>query len=170
MTTHESTDEPRSWKNYLPLITVVLLSALVAVALQKTSLPDLKAKAFAHDFMGMFLFMFSLFKLINVPGFADGFSMYDLLASRFRPYGLIYPFLELALSLAYLNRFALEVTYLVTVGLMGFGALGVFHALRKDMKINCACLGTVLNVPLSTVAVVEDLGMAGMALVMFLFR
>ncbi len=41
--------------------------------------------------------------------------------------------------------------------------LGVIRALSKRLDIECACLGTVLKVPLSTVALVEDLGMAAMA-------
>ena len=44
-----------------------------------------------------------------------------------------------------------------------FVALGVFSALRRGLDVECACMGSVLHVPLSTVALVEDLGMAGMA-------
>jgi hypothetical protein len=51
---------------------------------------------------------------------------------------------------------------------MVFGSLGVFHALRQGLDLECACLGTVLHVPLSTVALVEDLGMAAMAAAMLL--
>jgi hypothetical protein len=40
--------------------------------------------------------------------------------------------------------------------------------LTKRLDIECACLGTVLRVPLSTVALTEDLGMAVMALAMLL--
>jgi hypothetical protein len=51
-----------------------------------------------------------------------------------------------------------------------FGALGVVSALRRGLDIECACMGTVLHVPLSTVALVEDLGMAGMAGAMLAMR
>jgi hypothetical protein len=53
---------------------------------------------------------------------------------------------------------------------MLWGALGVIRALTKGMNVSCACLGTVLKVPLSTVALVEDLGMAGMAGAMLLMQ
>jgi hypothetical protein len=46
---------------------------------------------------------------------------------------------------------------------MVFGSLGVINALRKGLDLECACMGTVLKVPLSTVALIEDLGMAAMA-------
>lgn len=38
------------------------------------------------------------------------------------------------------------------------------------MDIQCACMGTVLDVPLSTVAVIEDLGMVLMACAMLWMR
>ena len=41
--------------------------------------------------------------------------------------------------------------------------LGVIQALTKRQTIRCACLGTVLNVPMSTITLVEDLAMVGMA-------
>jgi len=121
-----------------------------------------------HNFMGLFLVMFSMLKLFDLPGFANGFQKYDLLAKRLRLWALIYPFLELGLGLAYLKRWQLETVYLTTIFLMSFGALGVFSALKKGLNVKCACMGTSLSVPLSTVAIVEDLGMVAMAIVMLL--
>ena len=51
---------------------------------------------------------------------------------------------------------------------MLFGGLGVFRALAKGLDLECACMGTVLSVPLSTVALIEDFGMAAMAGVMLI--
>ncbi len=56
--------------------------------------------------------------------------------------------------------------YAVTIIVMIFGSIGVFRALFKGLDIECACMGTVLHVPLSTVALLEDLGMALMAAIM----
>ena len=42
----------------------------------------------------------------------------------------------------------------------------MIRALSKRFDIECACLGTVLSVPLSTVAIIEDIGMAATAAVM----
>jgi hypothetical protein len=44
-----------------------------------------------------------------------------------------------------------------------FGAVGVALALRKGLDIACPCMGNVLKVPMSTVTLTEDLGMAAMA-------
>jgi hypothetical protein len=161
MTDVKQNEEQRTWRNYIPLMVLVSLSALSALALVAGN--TLTLESWMHRFMGTFLVMFSMFKFFNLPGFADGFQMYDLLAKPFRPYAFVYPFLELALGLAYLGEFFMEEVYISTIVLMGFGACGVFNALRNKLKINCACMGTVLNVPLSTVALVEDLGMAIMA-------
>ena len=48
------------------------------------------------------------------------------------------------------------------------GAIGVILALKKGLDINCACLGTSLKVPLSTVALTENLTMAIMASLHFI--
>ena len=116
-----------------------------------------------HDFMGFFLVVFSMFKFFDLEGFADGFQMYDLLAKAFRPYAYVYPFLELGLGLGYLARWEPPFIYAATVCLMLFGAMGVLRALLQGLDVECACMGTVLRVPLSTVALIEDFGMALMA-------
>jgi hypothetical protein len=42
-------------------------------------------------------------------------------------------------------------------------AVGVLKALLDRRAIRCACLGTALNLPMTKVTLVEDLGMAAMA-------
>ncbi len=158
----------RRWRDYIPLIALVAASFLVALALRRSYGPDANPAHFMHDFMGFFLVVFALLKLFDLRGFADGFQMYDLLAKRARGYALLYPFLELGLGLAYLAFWRPVVVYAATLLLLGFGALGVVSALRRGLDVNCACMGNTLKVPLSTVALVEDLGMALMALVMLL--
>jgi hypothetical protein len=116
--------------------------------------------------MGFFLCQFALFKLINLSGFADGFQMYDLAAKKFRGYAYLYPFIELGLGLAYLSFSRPIATYLITIIVMGVGAVGVIGALRRGLDIRCACMGTALNVPLSTVTLSEDIAMGVMACVM----
>jgi hypothetical protein len=159
---------PRSWRNYIPLLALVLVSLLVASALARSYGPDANPAHWMHDFMGFFLVVFALLKLFDLPAFADGFQMYDLLAKHVRAYAFIYPFIELALGLAYFSFWRPTAVYLATAIVLGFGALGVINALRRGLDVNCACMGNILKVPLSTVALVENLGMAAMALVMFL--
>ncbi len=158
---------PNPLKRYLPLLVVIGLAALGACALQYP-LEAANSHTWMHSFMGLFLLNFAMLKLFDLPGFADGFQMYDLLAKQNRRYALAYPFIELGLGLAYLSQIWPPVTYIVTIVVMLFGASGVLKALRDGLNINCACMGTSLNVPLSTVAIIEDLGMAIMAIFMLI--
>ena len=165
---HPAFARARSWRDYIPLLALVFVSLLVASALWRSYGPDANPAHWMHDFMGFFLVVFALLKLFDLPGFADGFQMYDLLAKNFRPYAYVYPFIELALGLAYFAFWRPTTVYLATIIVLGFGALGVINALRRGLDVNCACMGNTLKVPLSTVALVENLGMVAMALVMFL--
>ncbi len=156
------------WTDYIPVIVVIALALLAACAKQNAYGGAWNWMSWMHDFMGFFLVVFSMFKFFNLEGFADGFQMYDLLAKPFRPYAYAYPFIELGLGLAYLAHWQPVTIYTATIVVMVFGSLGVLNALRKGLDLECACMGTVLKVPLSTVAVVEDLGMGAMAAAMLL--
>ena len=88
------------------------------------------------------------------------------LAARWLGWGRIYPFVELALGVAYLTNASPLITYWVTIVIMSFSAIGVIRAVVSRTQIQCACLGTVFNLPMSTVTIVEDVGMVVMAIVM----
>lgn len=94
--------------------------------------------------------------------------MYDIIASRVKMYGFFYPFIELFLGFAYLSRIWLVAIYIMTIIIMTIGAIGVIRSVAKGLDVRCACLGTILKVPLSTVAIIEDAGMAVMAFVMLI--
>ncbi len=148
-------------KRYWPLFVLILITALEAVALtcgvQKGNF------AWMHFFMGLFLCKFALLKLFNPKGFANGFQMYDLVAKKFSVYAYVYPFIELSLGLSYLSFIYPVVIYVITILVMVTGAIGVIRALRQGLDVRCACMGTVLDVPLSTVTLSEDIGMGVMA-------
>lgn len=113
-------------------------------------------KTFLHNFMTGFFLVFSFFKLLNVKAFAESFQMYDLLAAKLPVYGKIYPFIELGLGILCLIHFQLNYVYLADIIIMGFGALGVIQSVVDKRKIKCACLGTVFNLPMSTVTIIEN--------------
>ncbi|MBL8713289.1 MAG: cation transporter [Alphaproteobacteria bacterium] len=126
-----------------------------------------------HDwmlhFMAGFFLVFSFFKFLSLTGFKDAYSTYDLLAKKWNGYGYLYPFLELGLGLAFLFGIYLQQALWFSIVLMGFSSLGVIKALSEKKKIRCACLGTVLNLPMSTLTLVEDLGMVAMSIAMLAF-
>lgn len=155
-----------SLSNYAPLVALVGVAVLTASALHIGT--DGGEMAWMHYFMGIFLCQFALVKLFDLKGFAEGFAKYDLLGARSRLYALSYPFLELGIGLLYLCHIIPLITYGLTIILLGFGAIGVIRSLQKGRNLNCACMGSVLKVPLSHVTLGEDLGMAAMAFLMLL--
>ncbi|MBA2650412.1 MAG: hypothetical protein H0U75_12620 [Legionella sp.] len=147
---------------YWPLISLITVSILAAFAINWRLNGDMVV--WMHYFMGILLVIFSALKLFNLSKFADGFEMYDILAKRTRMYAYLYPFIELVLGLLYLSFILPTLTYLLTIVILTFGSIGVIKALKQGLNINCACMGSILNVPLSTVTLTEDIGMALMAL------
>lgn len=150
-------------QEYLPLLTLLLVTALAASAKDASYGPDGRPLRWMHDFMGFFLLNLALLKFFDLPGFADGFQKYDLLAKRSRRYALAYPFIELALGLGYLAFWPPATVYVATMIVLGFGTLGVVTALARGLDLKCASLGTALKVPLTTVALVEDVALFAMA-------
>ena len=161
---HHETASQNRFMQYWPLLALIIYSFIGSLALSHQRDGDFTNTM--HAFMGIFLFVFSLLKVFDLKQFADGFQKYDLIGKKFRSYCLVYPFLELLLALLYLSEFALTFTYIFTILLMGVSALGVIDAMRRKMSLLCACMGTVLKVPLSTVTLTEDITMGLMAAVM----
>lgn len=148
-------------QRYKPLLVIIATVVFSAAAL---ALVDGRIHRFMETFMGLFFVNFAMFKLIDLKGFADGFSMYDLIAKHSRIYALAFPFVELGLGLLYLMAFFPTITNILTLIFMLVSGAGVIRAIvTGDKHLQCACLGTVLNVPLSTVSVIENFGMVAMA-------
>lgn len=156
--------------SYFPLFLIIGLISLVTFVLGlQAFLNDLFSWQTAlMNFMAGFFLVFSGFKLLDIKGFAEGYSMYDLLARKVFAYGYIYPLIELTLGVLFLLHINHPFLHLFTFLLMSFSGLGVAIKIRKKEKFQCACLGTLLKVPLTEVTLVEDFGMAGMALIMFI--
>src|SRR6185295_5579601 len=70
------------------------------------------------DFMAGFFLVFSFFKLLDLRGFADAYQSYDIVARVLRPWAVVYPFVELALGVAYLVRWQLFAVNVATLVLM----------------------------------------------------
>ena len=115
-----------------------------------------------HCMAGFFI-VFSFFKLLDLPGFADSYAMYDVIAERWKGWGYLYPFLELSLGVLYLIGIGTSWAHVGTLLLLGVGTLGVVRSNLQRKKIKCACLGTVFDLPMSTVTIVENLTMMLMA-------
>ena len=158
-----------SWlATYSPLLLILayILGASLLVQIGMDGMAGVTTADTMRYFMAGFFLVFSFFKLLDIGAFANAYSAYDLLASRWHGWGVLYPFVELALGMAYLAHFNPLLTHWVTIIVMGFSAIGVIRAVASKTQIQCACLGTVFKLPMSTVTIVEDVGMVAMAAVM----
>ena len=155
--------EPQT--SYFPLALIVGYILGVTLLIEASAGSFVWHRAMTHFMAGFFL-VFSFFKLLDLRAFADTYQTYDILAARSRAYALAYPFIELALGVAYLTHFQPVLTNAVTLVVMLVGTAGVLRTLMARRKIRCACLGAVFNLPMSYVTLAEDGLMAAMAAVM----
>lgn len=158
-------------QSYKPLIIIVSLILLVTVTLSWIDFlqGDFYWQVAMSYFMAGFFLVFSGFKLLDLSGFAEGYSTYDLIAQKWYGYGYVYPFIELCLGLGYLLQLNNPLLHWITLLVMTVSGIGVAIKVARKEPFQCACLGTFLKVPLTKVTLIEDFGMAVMALLMLLF-
>ena len=118
------------------------------------------------EFMGLFYIVFSFFKMLDLKGFPQSFAMYDPLAKRVPFYGKVYPFIETALGIMFLLRFEVTIALIATLIILGITTLGVTRTLLDKKKIQCACLGTALKLPMTEATFIENAIMIVMAIAM----
>ncbi len=165
---HETAEETRSWlATYKPILLVFAYitgtTLLVEVIRQ-----NFTWQLWLQNFMAAFFLVFSFFKLLDIKGFAESYSSYDLIAKRWMRWGYVYAFLELALGVAYLLRFDPLLTNSITLIVLTVSIAGVLKSVLNKRKIKCACLGTVFNLPMTTVTIVEDALMIILSIVMII--
>jgi copper chaperone CopZ len=144
---------PAYVKTYYPLFLILALIAVTSFASQN----------WMQHFMAGFFIIFGAFKLLDVPNFADAYSRYDVVAKIFNPWGYAFPFIETALGFAFLFSWQLKLSLWAALILSLVGAVGVVQSVLSKQTIQCACLGTVFKLPMSTITIIENLGMAAMA-------
>lgn len=165
---NEVAEQAKSWfETYKPIL---LIFAYITVIASIVSFQDGKIHAmhFMNIFMAGFFLTFSFFKMLDLKGFADSYAMYDVVAKRIPVWGYIYAFVELSLGIAYTVNFNPLITNIVTLVVMSISIIGVLQSVLNKQKIQCACLGAVFNLPMSTVTIIEDALMIVMSGVMLL--
>jgi cation transport ATPase len=160
-----SSDEKSEMQQLFPLFLIFgfITTAAILMNINPWNTPD-----FMLTFMGLFYVVFSFFKLLDVKGFATSFQMYDPLAKRFPKYGLVYPFIELAFGIFFLMRFQILAVLILTFLILGITTIGVTKSLLDKKAIKCACLGSVLNLPMTKATFIENTIMIVMAIFMIL--
>lgn len=159
----EMMEQTRSWfETYKPILLISAYILLVTVLIQITN-PVFNWMQWMQHFMAAFFLIFSFFKFLNLKAFSESYAMYDIVAMQVPAWGYLYAFVELGLGISYLMNFNPFVTNLVTLVVMSISIIGVLQSVLSKKRIQCACLGAVFNLPMSTVTIIEDGLMIGMS-------
>lgn len=164
---HHTNDAEASKVSYYPIFLIFsyITGATLLIQLTNTSFNFMQ---WMSHFMAGFFFVFSFFKLMNLKAFAEGYRTYDVIANKAPVYGFVYPFIELLLGMAYLANFSPLYTNVVALVVMSVSTIGVVNSLIQKRQFQCACLGTIIQLPLSKVTLFEDLLMVVMSATMLI--
>ncbi len=159
-----SVAEPGS-TSYRPVAALFAMAALLAMAASHAAFGSPMSALTLQWFGGFSMAILALLKLQDIAKFSTMFLNYDLLAKRWVPYGVLYPFAE-GLAGVLMVADALDWLSIPIALFIGtVGAVSVFKAVYVDgRELKCACVGGSSNVPLGFVSLTENLGMIAMAI------
>lgn len=165
---NETLEEAKSWaETYKPIL--LIFGYVTAISLVVSwQVGEINFMVFMRIFMAGFFLTFSFFKMLNLKAFAESYAMYDIVAKKFSAWGYIYAFIELGLGLSFALNLSPTIANWVTLIVMTISILGVLESVLNKKKIQCACLGAVFNLPMSTVTIVEDAIMIAMSAAMLI--
>lgn len=146
----------QSWiSTYKPIIIVFAYISMITVLIEFVN-GSFDVKRWMRHFMASFFLVFSFFKILDLRGFADSYSTYDIIAKIWQPWAYLYAFIELGIGVSYLMAWNPIVTNVVAFIVMTVSIIGVLRSVLNKQKIQCACLGSVFDLPMSTVTIIED--------------
>lgn len=161
------TESSLSWfATYKPLL--IIAAYIIGITMLVEFKTGFNIESWMQNFMASFFFVFCFFKVLDLKGFAESYAMYDIIARRWRHWGYVYAYIELGLAISYLMGFAPLFTNTVTLIIMSISIIGVLQSVLNKKKIQCACLGAVFNLPMSSVTIIEDAIMIFMSATMLL--
>ncbi len=149
---------------YVPVIAIFAMAAAMALAISWMMGAALFSVRTAETFVAVAMCLLAVPKLQDVDAFATMFLGYDLLARRWPPYGVIYPFAEGLAGVLMLAHALNWLSIPIALFIGSVGAVSVIYAVyvqKRDIK--CACVGGNSRVPLGFVSLAENLMMVAMA-------
>lgn len=160
---NEVAEQTKNWfETYKPILLIFGYILLVTIAIQIAE-GAFRPLEFMQYFMAGFFLTFSFFKMLNLSAFAESYAMYDIIARRFKQWGYIYALIEFALGVLYITNVQPYLTNAITLVVMSASIIGVLQSVLNKKKIQCACLGAVFNLPMSTITIIEDALMIAMS-------
>ena len=139
---------------YKPVL--IIAAYILGISLLIEAKYGFSAERWMQHFMAGFFIVFSFFKVLDLKGFAESYSTYDIIAKKWMGWGYVYAFIELGLGISYLVGFNPVITNAITLVIMSVSIIGVLQVVINKRKIRCACLGAVFNLPMSTITIIED--------------
>ncbi|MGV3459056.1 MAG: heavy-metal-associated domain-containing protein [Flavobacterium sp.] len=162
----EAPEPDRTWlQTYKPILLIFGYISVISLIGAYTA-GTIDVMVAMRIFMSGFFLTFSLFKMLDLKAFANSYAMYDVVAKQLPAWGYIYAFVELGLGLAYAADYEPMATNIITTLVMSVSLIGVLQSVLNKKQIQCACLGAVFNLPMSTVTIIEDALMIFMSLAM----
>lgn len=151
----------------LPFIIIILIISILTVA--KAYHTGLwMAPSLVIDFIGWRLVILGGLKTLQLSSFVKIYGTYDIVTKRFKPYGFIYPFIEIILGLMFLLRFEVLLASWAIFVIILISLTSIYHALLSGKSLRCACLGTTFNLPLNYISFGENLLIAMLLLMIIL--
>lgn len=165
---NELVEQTKGWfAIYKPILLIFFYITLLTFLVQFAN-DRFDAMQGMRHFMAGFFLVFSFFKILNLKGFAESYVMYDVVAKRFPIWAYVYAFIELGLGIAYVININTFITNAITFLVMSVSIIGVLQSILNKKKIQCACLGAVFKLPMSTITIIEDALMIAMSGLMLL--
>lgn len=144
-------------KNLKPLFLIFTYVVVISVLINWDNWDAVNYRTdFMMDFMGVFFVIFSFFKILDIPGFANAFRKYDPIARRSKFYAVLYPFIELLLGLLFLYKIQILYAVIATIIILGITTIGVIKVVTDKKEIQCACLGSVLKLKMTEATIIEN--------------
>lgn len=160
-------------KVYVPLIVLVLsviaLTEIIVHALLGLPLARSSWMIWMQVFMGVWFFLFAMVKLFDLPWFVKSFQLYNL-ASVIPGYAWLFPFIEIALGIAYLVD--IDMQYALLINVIAFVVIAevlislLYTLVIRQQKPHCACMGMSAEMSVGAVTVIENIVMLVMILSM----
>lgn len=119
-------------------------------------------------FMGVQFTLFGIFKLIHLWRFASNFAKYDIISSRYRWYGYLYPFIEIIIGVFYFLHYQTFAISIVAGSVSAVTLIGLTRAILRKQQGACVCMGKVVKLKIWRGALIENISMVAMALRMII--
>ena len=165
--------------SYMPVVVIFALAFFMALALVSAMTSSSRPSTMTNQwplimmvefFMAFSVCMLAALKLKDIGSFRTGFVRYDLLAQRWAPYGLIYPYAEASAGIGMLAMSSLApIAGPISLFIGTVGVVSVYKAVYWDKRhLACACVGGASRVPLGMLSLIENLMMIFMGVWMLL--